>query len=168
MLQLQIAVNLFQYSSVTCRFFRSTYKLKKILNLTFEFLIIIMLIIMPRMKVENLIHECDLCTITLFLKHTHPHKTNYSLSKSQSLPEELLLLLSSPSLFSALVSSVVSSSSSSLLNQKKCQLNNETTLHQGNKHITKFFIACNIQRQNFTPVYIVCTLFCASLSQLVN
>ena len=120
MLQLQIAVNLFQYSSVTCRFFRSTYKLKKILNLTFEFLIIIMLIIMPRMKVENLIHECDLCTITLFLKHTHPHKTNYSLSKSQSLPEEQLLLLSSPSLSSALVSSAVSSSSSSLLNQKKC------------------------------------------------
>ena len=38
MLQLQIAVNLFQYSSVTCRFFRSTYTLKKKLNLTFEFL----------------------------------------------------------------------------------------------------------------------------------
>ena len=38
MLQLQIAVNLFQYSSVRCCFFRSTYTLKKLKNLTFVFL----------------------------------------------------------------------------------------------------------------------------------
>ena len=39
MLQLQIAVNLFQYSSVTCYFFRSTFTLKKKLkHLTFVFL----------------------------------------------------------------------------------------------------------------------------------
>ena len=38
MLQLQIAVNLSLYSSVTCCFFRSTYTLKKKLNVTFVFL----------------------------------------------------------------------------------------------------------------------------------
>lgn len=62
-----------------------------------------------------MIKSCDLCTITLFLSHTPPHrKTNYSFSKSQSLPEELSLSLSSPSLSSAPLSSVVSSSSSSI------------------------------------------------------
>ena len=38
MLQLQIAVNLSLYSSVTCCLFRSTYTLKKKLNVTFVFL----------------------------------------------------------------------------------------------------------------------------------
>ena len=123
MLQLQIAVNLFQYSSVTCCFFRSTYTLKKkIKNLTFVFLK--NSIVNNNAKNESWKSNLRkgiiqwLKVVIYVQSHysfkTHPHrKTNYSFSKSQSLPEELSLSLSSPSLSSALVSSVVSSFSSS-------------------------------------------------------